>query len=149
MAVNETRWWKFVQAVAGDVQAKDIADLVGIDKSNVTRWKQGSRPAVEFVLKFARAYDRPMVEALAASEYITDAEANVRTVKAGVADLSDVDLARELLTRVEGRDRGNVVTGRFGVGGRTHTDLETVELDTTELAATTDNTPIDPSRGEG
>ncbi|MCC4249532.1 helix-turn-helix domain-containing protein [Microbacterium testaceum] len=35
------------------------------------------------------------------------------------------------------------------VGGRPHTDLETVELDTTKLAASTDNTPIDPSRGEG
>lgn len=146
--MNETRWWKFVQSVAGDVQAKDIADRVGIDKSNVTRWKQGSRPAVEFVLKFARAYERPVVEALAASEYITDKEASVRTVKVGVSDLSDVDLASELLVRVQKRDRGNVITGRFGVGGQTHTDLETVELDTTELAASTDNTPVDPSRGE-
>lgn len=106
-----------MQTVAGDVQAKDIADQAGIDKSNVTRWKQGSRPAVEFVLKFARAYDRPVVEALAASEYITDTEANLRTVKVGPADLSDVDLARELLARVESRDRANVIEGRFGVGG--------------------------------
>lgn len=38
---------------------------------------------------------------------------------------------------------------RRNVGGRPHTDLETVELDSTKLAASTDNTPIDPSRGEG
>jgi hypothetical protein len=35
------------------------------------------------------------------------------------------------------------------VGGSAQTDLETVELNTTQLAASTDNTPIDPSRGEG
>lgn len=122
--VNETRWWNYVQAVAGDVQAKEIADLVGIDKSNVTRWKQGSRPAVEFVLKFARAYGRPVIEALAESGFITDAEAGIREVKIGTADLTDVELARELLTRAEQRATpGNVVEGRFGgVRGMVETD---------------------------
>jgi transcriptional regulator with XRE-family HTH domain len=38
---------------------------------------------------------------------------------------------------------------RHNVGGPADTDLETVELDTTLLAASTDDTPIDPSRGEG
>lgn len=114
--MNESRWWNYVQAVAGDVQAKEIADAVGIDKSNVTRWKQGSRPAVEFVLKFARAYGRPVVEALAESGFITDEEAGLREVKIGTADLTDVDLARELLTRIEKREAtGNLVAGRFGV----------------------------------
>lgn len=47
-------------------------------------------------------------------------------------------------------ESSNVVQmSRRNVGGRPHTDLETVELDTTKLAASTDNTPIDPSRGEG
>lgn len=113
--VNETRWWKYVQVVAGDVQAKEIADIVGIDKSNVTRWKQGSRPAVEFVLKFARAFGRPVVEALAESEYITDDEANLREVKIGAEDLTEVELARELLDRVERRASSNVTVGRFGL----------------------------------
>lgn len=127
--MNETRWWKYVQSVAGDVQAKDIADRVGIDKSNVTRWKQGNRPAVEFVLKFARTYGRPVVEALAAGEYITDAEARVREVKVGVSDLSDIDLARELLARVEARSSSNIVHGRFGVGGPSEDDLQRVAND--------------------
>lgn len=99
--MNETRWWKYVTDTAGDVQNKDIADRVGIDRSNVTRWSQGSKPAVEFVLKFARSYGQPVVAALAAAGYITDAEAQVREVKVGVEDLSDVELARELLRRVE------------------------------------------------
>lgn len=111
--MDGTRWWKYVQSVAGaDTQAKDIADTVGIDKSNVTRWKQGSRPAVEFVLKFARRYGRPVVEALANAEYITDGEANLREVKIGVDDLSDVELAAELLRRAEARDTDSA--GRRG-----------------------------------
>jgi transcriptional regulator with XRE-family HTH domain len=99
--MTDTRWWKYVQAVAGDAPNNEIADRVGIDKSNVTRWKQGNRPAVEFVLKFARSYGRPVIEALAEGEYITDAEAGIREVQIGVADLGTIDLARELLARVE------------------------------------------------
>jgi transcriptional regulator with XRE-family HTH domain len=34
------------------------------------------------------------------------------------------------------------------VGGSTDTDLETVELDITKIAASKDNTPVHPSRGE-
>ena len=37
---------------------------------------------------------------------------------------------------------------RPNVGGRTNTDLETVELDSTQLAASHDDTPISPERGE-
>lgn len=99
--MSDTRWWLYVNDVAGDVQFKDIADRVGIDKSNVTRWSKGSRPAVEFVLKFARAYGQPVVAALAEAEYITDSEANMREVKVGVGDLTELELARELLARLE------------------------------------------------
>lgn len=99
--MTDTRWWKYVQTVAGDAPNNEIADRAGIDKSNLTRWKQGSRPAVDFVLKFARSYGRPVVEALAEGEYITDAEAALREVKIGVTDLGTIELARELLTRVE------------------------------------------------
>lgn len=61
-------------------------------------------------------------------------------------DIGAVVMAADEAAR---RDRGaNVVQGRFGVGGHTHTDLETVELDSTKIAASTDDTPIDPSRGE-
>lgn len=99
--MTETRWWSYVQSVAAGAPNNEIADQVGIDKSNVTRWKQGSRPAVDFVLKFARSYGRPVIEALVEGEYITDAEAEIREVKIGVTDLATVELARELLSRVE------------------------------------------------
>lgn len=101
--MNDTRWWAYVQQVAGDIAAKDIADQAGIDKSNVTRWKQGSRPGVDFVLKFARSFDRPVIEALVESEYITDDEADIREVKVGAADLTDLEIAREHFERAQRR----------------------------------------------
>jgi len=132
--MSETRWWKYVQGVAGDTQAKDIADHVGIDKSNVTRWKQGGKPAVDFVLKFARAYGRPVVEALADAEYITDAEAAVREVKVGADELSDVELARELLVRAEARAAERPAT-QHDIDDVDH--VETPDIASLRLAAKT------------
>ena len=104
--MNESRWWQYVTSVAGPAQNTEIADHAGIDKSNLTRWRQGSRPRVEFVLKFARAYGQPVIAALAAAEYITDDEAGIREVKIGAEELSDVDLAEELLRRAQAREQG-------------------------------------------
>lgn len=98
----ETRWWAYVQNVAGrDVPNREIADRVGIDKANVSRWKGGARPDVYFAIKFARAYCRPVIEALVEGDYITEEEANLREVPVRTADLTTVALAEELLARVK------------------------------------------------
>ncbi|WP_158685484.1 helix-turn-helix domain-containing protein [Microbacterium halophytorum] len=148
--MSETRWWAYVQQTVGDVTAKEAADRMGVDKSNFTRWKQGGKPAVEFVLRFARSYGRPVIEALTEAEYITDSEAALREVRVGVGDLSDVELAQELLRRAETRAvmPANVTTLRADVTGARDIDLHTVELDVEKLAASKDNTPVDPSHGE-
>lgn len=64
-------------------------------------------------------------------------------------DVDVVELISAANAAVRARRRpGNLVPLRRNVGTPTHTnDLETVELDITELAASTDNTPVDPSRG--
>lgn len=126
---------------------KVAADRIGVDKSNFTRWKQGNRPAVEFVLKFARSYGRPVIEALAAAEYITDAEARIREVKVGVRDLSDVALARELLERAESRSASmsNVTVGSFGrnVGPGRQDDLSSDPHDLDRVARPRDDESTD------
>lgn len=45
------------------------------------------------------------------------------------------------------RSEGVVTQVDFGVG-RSRKDLETAPLDSTKIAASKDNTPVDPSRGE-
>jgi len=64
-------------------------------------------------------------------------------------DIVEVVTKADAAVRAASRAAASVVPLRRDVGGRPHTDLETVELDTTKLAASTDNTPIDPSRAEG
>lgn len=74
---------------------------------------------------------------------------NVRDLYAIASALNVEPL--DLMSRAQriASEQSNVKQFPRNVGGRPHTDLETVELDTTKLAASTDNTPIDPSRGEG
>lgn len=69
-----------------------------------------------------------------------------------VCSALDIDVV-EVISRADAavraaRRNGNVVPLRPNVGSAAQTDLETVDLDISKLAATTDNTPVDPSRGE-
>lgn len=100
--MKETRWWRYVEAVAEGASGVEIARKVQFDQSAVSRWKKGERPGWEFVLKFARAYNRNVLEALVEAEFITEDEAKLREVKVGVRDLTDVALAEELLRRAKG-----------------------------------------------
>lgn len=81
--------------------ARDVAYRGGFDPSNMTRWKNGDNADPKFVVKFARAFHRNVLEALAESELITDAEANLHEVKIGVHDLSTHQLLEELANRIE------------------------------------------------
>lgn len=98
-SMSTTRWWKYVESVAGDASNVEIARHVDIDPSAVSRWKKGQNPDIGFVVKFARQYNRNVLEAVAAAEFITDAEAALREVRAHVGDLSSDELAVELLRR--------------------------------------------------
>lgn len=99
----ENEWWSYVVQVAGDVQYKEIADRAGFDKSNVTRWKQGANADPLFVVKFARAYGRPVAEALVASGLITSQEASVTEVRVGIQDALDSASDEELIDALRRR----------------------------------------------
>lgn len=107
----ENQWWTYVVQVAGDVQYKDIADRAGFDKSNVTRWKGGANADPLFVVKFARAYGRPVAEALVASGLITAEEASVTEIRVGIQDAldsaSDDDLIDALRRRLDKAGHGD------------------------------------------
>ena len=103
MTETTTRWWNYVQMITKGDSQTEIADRAGFDKSAISRWKRGLGTDVTFIVKFARAYDRPPVEALAAYGIISDDEADVREVKVGLADLTSEALAAELLRRLKGK----------------------------------------------
>lgn len=99
--MSNNRWWKYVESVVPDPSPVAIANRAGFDKSNITRWKQGSRVDPAFVVKFARAYNQNVIAALCESGLITDEEAAVRDVRVGIGDLTDMELATELTKRLE------------------------------------------------
>jgi transcriptional regulator with XRE-family HTH domain len=94
-------WWKYVQDTAGPANPSDISRRVGISQSAVTRW-QISSPKPETVAAFARAYERPVLEAFVAAGFLTDEEAGITRLD---ADLSQVDL-EELLFEAWRRVKG-------------------------------------------
>ena len=98
---HPTRWWRYVRDVAGDDTQLQIAAKSGIDKYHPTRWKQGWRPAAEFVVAFAQAYNRSPLEALVEAEYLTEEQAALQRVE--ITDLSaasDEELLAELQRRL-------------------------------------------------
>lgn len=98
--MNTTRWWAYVERVTNNAGGVEIAHKVQFDPSAVSRWKRGDNPRWDFVLKFARAYNRNVLEALVEAEFITEEEASLREIKAGVEDLTTVELLEEALKRV-------------------------------------------------
>lgn len=142
-------WWSYVEGTLDGDSALEAGRKAGFDSSAFTRWKKGARPDVDFVVRFARAYERPVVEAIAAAGFITDAEAGLREVQVGLHKLSDLELARELLSRVEARSLPHAVpdlTDSVG-GSREPVDLFSVRLEADEVAASTDDSSLDPDRG--
>lgn len=72
-------WWSYVTRIAGTDNGKDIAKKVGVDQSTVSRWKTTGVPGkAENVAKLARAYNKPVLEAFVAAEFLSPAEAKVR-----------------------------------------------------------------------
>lgn len=119
----------YVVSVAGDVPYVRIAERAGVDRSVITRWAKGSRPDVDFAIAFARAMERPPLEALVAAGFITADEAALREVPAALGSFSSTMLAEELVTRLReletnrDSDIGPVVahvnlTGSTPVSGR-------------------------------
>ncbi len=103
--MDKMTWWDYVQTVAGGAEQREIADRAGFDKSALTRWKNGANADPLFVVKFARAFGRPVTEALAASGLITTEESGVTVVTAGVAealrDATNEQLLGELASRLD------------------------------------------------
>lgn len=81
-----------------------ISRAAEVDAGNVSRWKTGKvKPSAESVVKIARTWGKPPVEALVAAGYLSSAEASeVIEVHTGLAALTDAELIAEVQQRMEG-----------------------------------------------
>lgn len=96
-------WWQYVQRVTGGASQAAIARAVQVDKSTVWRWtKNTASPIPEVAIRFARAYGRPVTEALVAAGAITADEAGVTTVvvRTKPSELGDDELIEEVRRRM-------------------------------------------------
>jgi hypothetical protein len=82
--MKQTRWWKYVTETIQGRTFKDAAKIAGFDQSAFTRWKDGAAAKPEFVVKFARAYNRNVLEALVEAEFITEQEAGLQKVNTDI-----------------------------------------------------------------
>ena len=92
-------WINYVSSIAGDDSPSTIAKKINAYPSTVTRWGK-TQPSPEAVVAFARAYSRPVIEAILAAGWITEEEARLRTRKSNASDLNNQELINELQRRL-------------------------------------------------
>lgn len=95
-------WWKYVQTHARGESNAAIAKRLSISASSIGRWVNGGVDPVR-AADFARAYERPVLEAFVAAGFLTEAEAKARIVidkTAGAHSLSNEELVQEITRRL-------------------------------------------------
>ena len=111
---------------------RDAAKKAGFNQSAFTRWKSGAKADPEFVVKFARAFNLDVLEALVEAEFITPEEAG-----AGGSSV-DAELRYALkIVQLHGAEMSAIVS-------EMHRELERVKglpAENDELAARRSNTP--------
>jgi transcriptional regulator with XRE-family HTH domain len=72
-------WIDYVRKVVGNDRQIDVARKTGIDQTTVSRWLAGGtgpqRISSQSVAKFARGYNRPVLEAFVVAGFLTAEEA--------------------------------------------------------------------------
>lgn len=100
---------EYVKRIAPGAKQADLAKAAGVTGPTVSRWMSGSQGVdPQAAAKLARAYDRPVLEAFVAAEFLTAAEAKVRPAPApDFTQLTNDELLELVRARMEqggGRD---------------------------------------------
>lgn len=85
----------YVRQVAGTATPSEISRRIGVTPSSVARW-QMSAPKIDTVIAFARAYERPIVEAFIGAGFLTREDIEITEVRANIAALPTDELVKEL-----------------------------------------------------
>lgn len=98
-------WAEYLRAITAGATGRQIAQATGIGEATISRWLKGTTdPAPRQVVTVARAYDIPPLDALIATGYLSEEEANrqggtPRTLQ--LREFTDHELALEMLRRVD------------------------------------------------
>lgn len=93
-------WWEYVKEVAGSGASNaSIARRTGIGQDVISRWSEGQPPRFDKLKMFARAYERPLLEALYRVGFLEEGDLGGE-VHAGAGDLTNDQLVREVERRL-------------------------------------------------
>lgn len=108
--VGDVTWRKYVESITDDGPTA-IAARIGVTAPSVSRWwGPTSRPRPEQAASFARAYNRPVLEAFIAAGFLTAEEAGEKpSAPPSLTSLDDDELLAEVRRRMqEGRNEGQL-----------------------------------------
>lgn len=110
-------WSEYLRTVAPDAQQREIAQAAGVDQATVSRWRRTEAPPrPENVAAFARAFDRPVLEAFVAAGFLSASEANERPRGRPRLELiTDTELLTELSKRLGVLRNSTQVKHDFGL----------------------------------
>lgn len=92
--------------------ARAIAKASGIEPTTLNRQLNGSTTlTVETVVAVCRAFNLDMADALVEAGFITDEEAERLGARVGLGAFTDLELAREIVKRIENGEAGTALTG--------------------------------------
>lgn len=150
--------------------AAEFARLTGVTDGQLSKWRSGTGGVrAETVVGIARALGDSPLHALVEVGYLEAEDIAPFQLPRQFAldEFSDLELSAEIVRRVElgssaqldepleledvapeGSKVRHLRPVKRDVGGPRETDLAGVELDSTQIAASKDNTPVDPTRGE-
>ncbi|MGQ4574930.1 hypothetical protein ACUH93_00740 [Dermabacteraceae bacterium P7006] len=90
----------YLKEISDGASNKQISKAIDAHATTIGRWSS-SRPEVEYVLRAAKHYGRPVYEGLLAAGYVDEEGVSVRTVAKPLSTYSDDQILDEAMRRVE------------------------------------------------
>ena len=113
----------YFQQATGERSVRAIAQAIGIEQTTLNRQITGkSALPVETAVLIARAYDIDMADVFTRAGFITEEEAQRLGARVGLAAYTDLELAREIVRRIEAGEAGEALTGELPVDVPTSVD---------------------------
>lgn len=92
---------QWIRQTVGNASDREIARLVKMGQSTLSRQRRDGTVTVETAVKIARAYQVSVVPALLALDVLTEFDLKAFSTSNGVLDASDEDLVAEIMRRLK------------------------------------------------
>lgn len=162
---QRTNWATYLNRSMGSRTAAAFAKLIDVTDGQLSKWRSGTGGVhPETVISIARRLGDSPLHALVEVGYLLPEEVAKFAAprEFGLDDYTDEELSAEVLRRIQAGSASATLTDpvevedaapagskirhlRPGVRG-SRQDLESAKLDSTAVAASTDNTPVDQQR---